>query len=91
MHKNSIESKIIATSKSTGIDLIELNQKGKCRQRQERSASLYPKNEDLPWHFSWLSAGNLSQKNGFDEEIMIGGSSLPCERVNYPAMIKVLF
>lgn len=41
-----------------------------------RSIDLFPTDERLPWHFSWIDDG------------MIGGMSLPWERNNYPALIN---
>ncbi|KAI8916350.1 protein-tyrosine phosphatase-like protein [Gorgonomyces haynaldii] len=35
---------------------------------------LYPQDEALPWHFSWIDDGN------------VGGSSAPCERMNFKAL-----
>jgi hypothetical protein len=45
-------------------------------KRQGRLLKHFPKDPDLPWHFSWV------------KDMMIGGMSIPCERINYKAMVK---
>ncbi|KAJ3311902.1 hypothetical protein HDV04_003510 [Boothiomyces sp. JEL0838] len=51
--------------------------KSKSRKtKQGRPSACYPSDPDLPWHFSWV--GNE----------LIGGTSIPVERANYPAMAK---
>ncbi|KAI8895070.1 protein-tyrosine phosphatase-like protein [Globomyces pollinis-pini] len=56
--------------------LREISKK-KVKTKQGRPVDLYPDDIDLPWHYSWV-----------DDDKMIGGTSIPCERFNYPPIIK---
>ena len=45
--------------------------------KQGRDLEHFPLDEDLPWHFSYIDP----------PELMIGGMSIPCERINYKSIL----
>ncbi|KAJ3340639.1 Dual specificity protein phosphatase 23, partial [Kappamyces sp. JEL0680] len=46
------------------------------KTRQGRLLKHFPTDPDLPWHFSFIDDMNM------------GGMSIPCERINYPAILR---